>query len=668
MDEFDALAQQFGALNVGEPTGLTEAVDYDALAARFGGAQPALPETDAEGVAGAIARGLAPVGAGAAIGAAIGAPIGGVGAIPGAAAGAAAGGIATLVGDPLVSSINELLGTQYTLPSDAMRDLLTRIGVPEPETEAERIIQAAAGGVGGAGGVLSLGRSIQGSPGEVVSRVGRALADSPGVAVAGGAGGGAAAQTAGEMGAGPLWQLAAGLAGGVASGRAVPGSAPRSPMRGTTENVAEAEALGVPVMTSDVVRPSTFMGKAAQRIGERVPVIGTGPVRASQQLARGQAVKSVLREFGADDAASVSDDIMRDLASKRVADIGRYSAQKNEVIDRLSGAGKVPVPRAMKAIDDEIDKLLARNTEGATEAAERLTQIKFAIRGRNLFQLEAYRRDELDNVFADDAARPLIISARDAGEKALRAIYDPVRKDMGEFIRSSGERRDFNKWMVANRRLQDLAGELNKVALKSVLKSGRATPEDVNKLLFSKKPSDVRQLYLSLSEAGRSNARVSILDRAASKAAYQDETGAVSYSPDKFKDELSRMDDQVGVFFRGADRKKIDGLARALALTRRAGEAGVSTMTGQEAVPFIAGGVLQQLFGSLGASIGAAGSVGAIARVYESAPVRNAIIRLGATAPRSREEAEAFRRLASVVSADPGLIGGASTSAQEALK
>lgn len=215
--DFEALARQFG----GQAVQSAQGQDLEALAAQFGGqAQPqAQPETTAAGLAGAATRGLAPIAAGAALGAAAGAPLAGIGAIPGALAGAGAAGLAQLVGDPLVSGINSLLGTRYKAPSDAMADLLTRLGVPQADTEAERIVQSIAGGAAGAGGMAAAGQAIKAAAGQaapVAARIGETLAAAPGMQVAGGAAAGGASQLAAEMGAGAGGQLAAGLAGGIA--------------------------------------------------------------------------------------------------------------------------------------------------------------------------------------------------------------------------------------------------------------------------------------------------------------------------------------------------------------------------------------------------------------------------------------------------------------------
>lgn len=173
------------------------------------------PSTTATGLAGAATRGLALPAAGAALGAAMGAPFAGVGAIPGAVAGAGAATLAGMVADPIVGSINSMFGTTYTLPTDALQDLLTRVGVAEPRTAAERIVQTTVAGAGTAGGTVALGKTLLSAAGPVTQGVGQLMAAAPGLQVASGASAGAAGQTAKEMGAGTGGQIAATLAGGL---------------------------------------------------------------------------------------------------------------------------------------------------------------------------------------------------------------------------------------------------------------------------------------------------------------------------------------------------------------------------------------------------------------------------------------------------------------------
>lgn len=314
-------------------------MDLEALARQFGGAAtgpvPASPEaaapaeTTAAGITGAVTRGLALPATGAALGAVAGAPFAGVGAIPGAIAGAGAATLAGVVGDPIVGAINSLFGTQYTLPTDAMADMLTRIGVPEPRTQAERIVQATAAGAAGAGGTVAAGQALQAAAGAarpVTQQVARMVASQPALQVAGGAGAGLAGQAAQEAGAGPLGQLAATLGGalapvgvaavpGVVRGvraaarrqpaaaqpqRVEPSVAPMQPAAATPEAAAmpqapgpQATATSVPetAMAAPAAGAAAAMEETAGGVGEvlnlarKAAGIGPGTATAKAKLA-----------------------------------------------------------------------------------------------------------------------------------------------------------------------------------------------------------------------------------------------------------------------------------------------------------------------------------------------------------------------------------------------
>lgn len=196
-------------------------------------------ETTAEGLSGAVARGLAVPAAGAALGAAIGAPLVGVGAIPGALAGAAAGTLAQVAGDPIVTGVNALLGTKFQTPTEAMENLLTGLGVPEAKSEAERIVRSTAAGAAGGAGTVAIGRGLQMMAGQtrpLLGAIGRTMSATPAADVLGGAGAGLASEAVAES-TGTLGQIGAGLVGGLAGGSlGAVGSAAR---RGTLPAVGE---------------------------------------------------------------------------------------------------------------------------------------------------------------------------------------------------------------------------------------------------------------------------------------------------------------------------------------------------------------------------------------------------------------------------------------------
>lgn len=226
--DYEALAKQFGGVLVmpsapaetafdimggGQRQAGQTPADLSALAAQYGGVEQ-VPATTVTGLAGAATRGLALPAAGALAGAAMGAPFAGVGAIPGAIAGAGAATLAGMVADPIVGSINSMFGTKYTLPTDALQDLLTRVGVAEPRTAAERIVQTAAAGASGGAGGVAVGKAVESAAtGPVARGVGQLMATTPGLQTISGSTAGAAGGLAKESGAGPVGQILATIGG-----------------------------------------------------------------------------------------------------------------------------------------------------------------------------------------------------------------------------------------------------------------------------------------------------------------------------------------------------------------------------------------------------------------------------------------------------------------------
>ena len=157
-----------------------------------------------------------------------------------------------------------MFGTTYTLPTDALQDLLTRVGVAEPRTAAERIVQTTAAGAGTAGGSVALGQTLQAAAGPVTQGVGRLMAAAPGLQVASGASAGAAGQIAKESGAGPLGQIAASVGGGLLP--AVP-QIVRSATQATARAVAPSGA-GIREQIEPTFRESVQSIKAT--VGEKI--------------------------------------------------------------------------------------------------------------------------------------------------------------------------------------------------------------------------------------------------------------------------------------------------------------------------------------------------------------------------------------------------------------
>jgi hypothetical protein len=413
-----------------------------------------------------------------------------------------------------------------------------------------------------------------------------------------------------------------------------------SAAQSTPSIVNDAKDAGIRLLTSDVNPPRTFIGKSAQAIGERIPITGTGAVRQSQQAQRISAVQNLASDYGVtpDNLSSpIINDVANDLATTRGDMINKLTAQKSAVIDKVQGL--VPTPNTVAAIDEQIARLNGINSDAYAPVIAKLQAFRDQLTsGKTLSQIEGNRK-LLGDMFSD----PNLASIKTDGQKAINAIYDPLRQDMGAFIKANGDPGDFNRWQSANKALTGLAGTLQNTALKRALSTADTTPENVANLLFSSKPSDVSTLYQSLSPVGRMKAQSAIIQRAVEKAG-----GLDNLSPDRFATQIKSLGSQVGVFFSGRDAARIDGLSRVLAATQRASQAALAPPTGVQAVPYAMGAGFTHLFGIPG-GISAAGATGLLARAYESAPVRDALMKLGRSQSGSYQESMLLKRTVAAI-------------------
>lgn len=386
------------------------------------------------------------------------------------------------------------------------------------------------------------------------------------------------------------------------------------------DDVAAAERIGIPVMRTDVVPPKTGVGKIAQRVGESIPIAGTAGMRAKQFAARGEAVMNFVREYVGDTILPAIDDVTAAMLDKRSADLKRFTGMKTAVVEKLKAKGAVPVTRATAEIDRQIAGLKAQRLGELEPVIAKLNDFKRSLADQPLDVLEKNRK-AVGSAFAD----PGLANIRDAGEKAMSAIYAPLREDIAAFVRGVGGKDDLVKWQRANEQLSDMAGQLKDGALKRALAKGEATPETVRSMLFSQKPSDVRRLAENLPENGKAAARTAIVQEAIAKAG-----GLENLSVERFKNALEKLNSQVGTFFKGEDLEAAQGLLRALKLTEQAAKSGAAPLTGVQNMPAVITLLLSSFTGgSIVGTSAALGTIGGIARIYEATGVKTALRRLG---------------------------------------
>lgn len=561
-----------------------------------------------------------------------------------------AAGLVGTVYDPVRSAMALIPGVPQEKPLREMAsEALTKAGVPKPETRVERLTGAATEMISPTAGTIQLARTgmnvlAQGVPRAVSAtrNVLATLAAQPGQQLGGAVGSGLAAEAAREAGGGTGAQVAAGLAGGLAGGR-IAGTRYEAPEAALPRNVQEAQNRGINVFTTDVMPPQGFIGGTVRRAGEAIPFVGMSGPRARQETQRINAVRQTLNEYGVD-PDQLGDDtlaaITRDLRQQRDVDLDRLTTQKHTIINNLAAGPPVPVPNAMRQIDIELARLTEGDPEVFADIIAVLQRARRALPGKRLPSIELLRSNY--RTMFDD---PQLASVRKEGSKTIDRVYDALNKDMGDYIRENAGDDAFTQWKSANVHLKQMLDELDVSTLRSVLNQGDLLPEKVKDLLFSNETGKIFLVYNGLTPAGRAYAQQAILQRAAQKAGNINEPGA--FNPTTFERELGKLQRQLNMFFQGDDAAAIDGLRRALRLTSQATGARQAGMapTGQQVLTSALAGLATSVAGgNLLTAAAVLGGTGGAIRLFESGPVRDALMRLGRVTG-TAQEAEALKRL-----------------------
>jgi hypothetical protein len=556
-----------------------------------------------------------------------------------------AGDVLGLVGNPANAAVNALFGTN--LSTNLGETFREATGAPRGDPLASAINRGLGAAMTGLSGASLAARTLP----QAGRQIATLLTELPTQQIIGGGTGAAASEVVRQQGGGPVAQTVAGLVGGTTPAAVVrprPTSVPTTATAPTTsamealmaqptgrEIVEAGKQANIPIMTSDLPsrQPTTFIGAGAQRAAERIPIVGTGGLRATQQQAREDAVRDFLVENSGAIPKDASERLVADAVRKNADTLDKYSTSKKEVFSNVSTAGAVPPSNALQKIDEQIAILSSRRTTAGDEAVAKLQELRQKlVDDRDIYQMESFRSDELGNAFND---ANLSIGASNLVKRAVRNVYGPLNEDIGQFILRNGGRQDYTKWRVANARLSAGLEEAKRKSLKAILQRGEADPQTIEAMLFSGKKSDVAAFYRALTPEGQSLARMAVVNRIAEKM------GTGSVSPEKFVSQVEKQANQIGVFFSDAQQKDLKGLVRALNATSRGGQAPIMTKSGQENYfPIIAGlfGIGLDTFKTGGVGTGLAAAFIAGARLYESKPVRTLFAALDKTKAGSEQE------------------------------
>lgn len=428
--------------------------------------------------------------------------------------------------------------------------------------------------------------------------------------------GGVVAKGTGEdVGTGVLTGAAFG-AGGQAIGegidlarRAITGTSPQNAA------VQYAESRGLPLLTTDVVQPESALGRGVRNIGEQVPFIGTSGAKSAQQSARVREIDSLRNLY----PEATDEQLYKAFTESTNAYKKKMGEQYNEVASAMSGVD-VPPTKTMKTIDEQIAELKKGGRIQDVETISKLQKIKDDISSGN--QDFALLRD--NRTFLRENLKSESGKQNTQADRVIDKVYSAMTDDILNSVRANAGDEAAKKLKQTDALFASEKNTQKKTKLKNILAKGDVKPEEATKALFSTDLSDVKQVYSALDDKGRAIARAAIVNKFLQAA-------GENTSPEKFVSSMDIYGKQFDVFFKGAERKQLEGLKAYLNATRRAGQAQLDPQTGQKLIPFLSVGGVADFSTTGGVATGATVSIAALSRAYESKPVRAAMIRLANT-------------------------------------
>ena len=383
--------------------------------------------------------------------------------------------------------------------------------------------------------------------------------------------------------------------------------------------------------TSDVIQPTTAIGRHAQSAAEKIPFTGTGSMRGAQQAQRVDQIKKLSEDYG----LPSDEEIVRSV-SRKTDKIKKAAGDRYETIISQMGQTPIDLTQTMRVIDDSIAQYSRGGALKNEKVLSSLQKVKDDLSsGQQDLQLIRQNRTLFREIIkGEDSA--LAESAKTINDNVYRAITNDMTNGVAKQLGPDTAR----KMREADAIYAEEFNTIKKTKLKSILEKGDIKPETATKMLFSNDKSEFKNLYDSLDMTGRQNARAAIVNRMFEKF-------DTTESPEKFLSEANRLKPQIGEFFKGDERKQLDGLINYLDASRQATKSSTMTPTGlqnlQITAPVAAVGDYQ-LTGGIG--LAAVGTLGGLARVYESKPVRAILVRMSSTPKNSPE----FKRLSNELS------------------
>lgn len=423
----------------------------------------------------------------------------------------------------------------------------------------------------------------------------------------------------------------------------------------TREQVREAEAAGIPIMTSDIRPPETVGEQFVQRVVERIPFFGTGRKRSAQQKARVEAANRLVKEYGIEDEGVLTR-IIESMNEAKAGIINKYGGMKQDVLEKMPAyeTERISLDKTLDWINRTVADLRATNTNISNASADWLESQKGQFTNMLVSKYDKVRADVGKGISIDERTGT---AGPEKGRLSLD-LYRVMNDEFGDLVKARRGEAEFNKWKIGNTQLRELIEDEETSVISKILNTGVEQPGSIINILMGKNnESQLRRINKFLDDEGRTNVRQAIVRDLGMLASDKTAVDPNKMNANMFGREIRKFNNAIKVFFTPEEQARIRGLRTALELTDRASKANVLTPTGQELSPLLLsllGGAgmygLAQTVGLIGGAVAAGGGLMA-GRIYESKAIRNLFLQLG-KAESDVQKSKIFSQLRKAISAE----------------
>lgn len=415
------------------------------------------------------------------------------------------------------------------------------------------------------------------------------------------------------------------------------------------ELMAEASKKGVDLLATDVVPPNTFIGKHLQQLNEKLGPLGSGGRRASQQEARVEMVSNIAKEFGVESNAldtATEHGIIKYLGEGVLKMKQKGAQMRVDALKVLDPAGGVDMANTRAAIAKAIERESSKKLRADEGVIKTLEDIGASVDG-NFSHVANIRSTLIDDVSAAYKGETKALPSKAIAP--LQSVKSAIDKDMKIFAESV-DRGAAASWVKSNRIFAEGYGNAKQTAIKKLINAGEESPELVNQIIKSQRPSDLKRLRGFLDDKGKEHLKVGVMKKILDDAGYF-KSSADEINPDRFATALGKNRKLISSALSPTQQKELMGVQKVLDATRRAQQAAAAPPTGIQAVPqLMAGGAAGAAAVDFGATALFAGSLSAMAKSYESKMGRSLLIKLANAKKGSKKESEILGQIMSRLS------------------